>query len=180
MSGAPKGNQNARRAKELRDALNYALNNFENSAIKKGQALRALGNKLVEMGLDGNLAAIKEIADRIDGKPAQTTIIEDDNRDIEDFNIDELQQLLADGLRKDGTKQNAFNDVRGHHHRNHNAFYCDDHILAHDRVRIHNTAAYDENSVYNADVHDHDTHCKNDGVLHSEVGNNLYHGRYTQ
>jgi len=105
MSGAPKGNQNARRAKELRNALNYALNNFENSAIKKDQALRALGNKLVEMGLDGNLAAIKEIADRIDGKPAQTTIIEDDNRDIEDFNIDELQQLLADGLRKDGIKR---------------------------------------------------------------------------
>jgi len=100
------GNQNARRAKELRDALNYALNNFENSAIKKGQALRAIGRKLVEMGLDGNLAAIKEIADRIDGKSPQTTIIEeDDNRDIEDFNIDELQQLLADGLRKDGIKR---------------------------------------------------------------------------
>jgi len=90
------GNQNARRAKELRDALNYALNNFENSAIKKGQALRAIGGKLVEMGLDGNLAAIKEIGDRIDGKPAQTTIIEDDNRDIEDFNIDELKQMLSD------------------------------------------------------------------------------------
>ena len=93
---APVGNQNARRAKELRDALNYALNNFENSAVKKGQALRALGNKLVEMGLDGNLAAIKEIGDRIDGKPAQTTIIEEDNRDVEDFTIDELKQILSD------------------------------------------------------------------------------------
>jgi len=91
------GNQNARRAKELRDALNYALNNFENSAVKKGQALREIGRKLVEMGLAGNLAAIKEIGDRIDGKPAQTTIIsEDDNRDIEDFSIDELKQILTD------------------------------------------------------------------------------------
>ena len=71
------GNQNARRAKELRDALNYALNNFENSAVKKGQALRGLANKLVEMGLDGNLAAIKEIGDRLDGKPAQAIIGED-------------------------------------------------------------------------------------------------------
>jgi len=77
MSGAPKGNQNARRAKECRDALKYVLDNFENSAIKKGQALRAIGRKLVEMGLDGNLAAIKEIGDRIDGKPAQEIMGED-------------------------------------------------------------------------------------------------------
>ena len=74
---APVGNQNARRAKELRDALNYALNNFENSAIKKGQALREIGRKLVEMALDGNLGAIKEIGDRLDGKPAQAIIGED-------------------------------------------------------------------------------------------------------
>ncbi len=71
------GNQNARRAKELRDALNYVLNNFENSAVKKGQALRAIGRKLVEMALAGNLAAIKEIGDRIDGKPAQEIMGED-------------------------------------------------------------------------------------------------------
>ena len=88
---APVGNQNARRAKELRDALNYALNNFENSAVKKGQALRAIGNKLVEMGLDGNLAAIKEIGDRIDGKPAQTTIIEDDNRELKGPHLPSLR-----------------------------------------------------------------------------------------
>ncbi len=71
------GNQNARRAKELRDALNYVLNNFENSAVKKGQALRKIGRKLVEMALAGNLAAIKEIGDRIDGKPAQEIMGED-------------------------------------------------------------------------------------------------------
>ena len=110
---APAGNQNARRAKELRDALNYALNNFENSAVKKGQALRALGNKLVEMGLDGNLAAIKEIGDRIDGKSAQTTIIEDDNRDIEDFNIDELKQMLSDSLREDASADKKKDQANG-------------------------------------------------------------------
>ena len=71
------GNQNARRAKELRDALNYVLNNFENSAVKKGQALRKIGRKLVEMALAGNLGAIKEIGDRIDGKPAQEIMGED-------------------------------------------------------------------------------------------------------
>ena len=54
------------------------------------------------MALAGNLTAIKEIGDRIDGKPAQTTIIEDDNRqDPEDFTIPELKQILADGLRRE-------------------------------------------------------------------------------
>jgi len=32
---------------------------------------------VVEMALDGNLAAIKEIGDRIDGRPAQAIIGED-------------------------------------------------------------------------------------------------------
>jgi len=107
------GNQNARRAKELRDALNYALNNFENSAVKKGQALRAIGNKLVEMGLDGNLAAIKEIGDRIDGKPAQTTIIEDDKRTVEEYNIDELQQMLSDYRREDAIEAKKKEQTNG-------------------------------------------------------------------
>ena len=114
---APVGNQNARRAKELRDALNYALNNFENSAVKKGQALREIGRKLVEMGLAGNLAAIKEIGDRIDGKPAQTTIIEEDNREIEEYNIDELQKLLSDSLREDAIeakKKDQANGINAH------------------------------------------------------------------
>jgi len=98
---APVGNQNARRAKELRDALNYALNNFEGGAIKKGQALREIGRKLVEMALDGNLTAIKEIGDRIEGKPCQTNInIEENSRDIEDFTIPELKKLLSDYRRE--------------------------------------------------------------------------------
>jgi len=99
---APSGNKNARRAKELRDALNFALNNFENNAIKKGQALREIGMKLISMALDGNLAAIKEIGDRIEGKPAQTNInIEENSREIDDFTIPELKQILSDYRNED-------------------------------------------------------------------------------
>ncbi len=55
------------------------------------------------MALDGNLAAIREIGDRIEGKPAQTTInIEEGNRqDLEDYSIDELKKLLSDLSRED-------------------------------------------------------------------------------
>ena len=74
---APIGNQNARKAKELKDSLKYVLDNFENSAIKKGQALREIATKLIEKALDGDMAAIKEIGDRIDGKPAQEIMGED-------------------------------------------------------------------------------------------------------
>ena len=39
----------------------------------KGTRLRALADKLVEEGIAGNVTAIKEIADRLDGKPVQPT-----------------------------------------------------------------------------------------------------------
>jgi len=71
------GNKNARRAKECRDALKYVLENSTYTGIKKGQALRAIANKLVEMGLDGDMQAIKEIGDRLDGRPAQEIMGED-------------------------------------------------------------------------------------------------------
>jgi hypothetical protein len=35
------------------------------------RVLRALARKLVETGLEGDLAALREIGDRLDGKPSQ-------------------------------------------------------------------------------------------------------------
>ena len=75
--GGQEGNQNARKAKDLKDALKYVLDNFENSAVMKGQALREVCKMLVEKALDGDMQAIKEIGDRIDGKPAQEIMGED-------------------------------------------------------------------------------------------------------
>jgi hypothetical protein len=34
--------------------------------------LRLLASKLIDRGLEGDVTAIREIADRLDGKPAQT------------------------------------------------------------------------------------------------------------
>ena len=67
--GAPLGNKNGANGKEFRSALRRAL------AHKYGSVpdgLLAVARKLVEAAESGEMAALKEIADREDGKPAQT------------------------------------------------------------------------------------------------------------
>jgi hypothetical protein len=78
--GAPLGNQNAANATAWRDALRYALANFQRepkdgvSGVSRGQALRKIAEQVVQQALSGNLAAIQEIGNRLDGKPAQPVL----------------------------------------------------------------------------------------------------------
>ena len=67
QSGNPGG-----RAKEKLwgDAIRIAVNEAVEGG--DGKKLRALASKLVEKGLAGDIAAIKEIGDRLDGKAAQS------------------------------------------------------------------------------------------------------------
>lgn len=69
MAGAPKGNNNAGKGSQWREAISYALENYE--GVEKGQALRKVAAKVVGMALEGDMQAIKEIGDRLDGKPVQ-------------------------------------------------------------------------------------------------------------
>ena len=77
--GAPKGNNNAGRGKEWRDALTYALENYESSAVERGQALRGIANKVIETALTGDMVAVREIGDRMDGKAVQSTEVSGPN-----------------------------------------------------------------------------------------------------
>lgn len=43
------------------------------------QALEKLADKLVETGLGGDVSALKEIGDRIDGKPTQMIVGDESN-----------------------------------------------------------------------------------------------------
>ena len=64
--GAQLGNKNATHDKPWAAAIRRAL------LANDGQQLRAVADKLVEKAAAGDVQAIKEIGDRIDGKPAQT------------------------------------------------------------------------------------------------------------
>jgi hypothetical protein len=62
---APLGNKNATKNKPWAEALNRAL------LAEDGKKLRSLAEKLIERAEGGDISALKEIGDRMDGKAAQ-------------------------------------------------------------------------------------------------------------
>ena len=73
-AGAPVGNQNGKNGTAFRDAVRWALANYARGDVKRGTALKAIATKAVEQAIEGDKEARREIADRIDGKPAQQII----------------------------------------------------------------------------------------------------------
>ncbi len=65
--GAPVGNQNGKKGKLFYDALRIAL------VQEYKKKLRTITEKLVKSAENGEPWAIKEVMDRIDGKPVNTT-----------------------------------------------------------------------------------------------------------
>lgn len=64
--GAPVGNQNAKKDnRRWAETLNRAI------VQDDGKRLRDAAEKLLDAAASGDLQAIKELADRLDGKPAQ-------------------------------------------------------------------------------------------------------------
>lgn len=64
IMGRPIGSLN--RQKPFAEALRLEIN-----AGNDQRHLRAIARKLIEKALDGDLSSIREIADRLDGKPVQ-------------------------------------------------------------------------------------------------------------
>lgn len=67
--GAPVGNDNALKGKPWRDALDRALKQ------DKGKRIRMAAESLLTLAAEGEQWAIKELADRLDGRPQQDTTI---------------------------------------------------------------------------------------------------------
>lgn len=63
--GAPLGNNNNKKNKSWSEAINRAL------LAEDGKKLRALAEKLIEKGMEGDVPALREIGDRMEGKPIQ-------------------------------------------------------------------------------------------------------------
>lgn len=75
--GAPAGNQNAAKAKMWSAAIHRALE--KRGAGDKLKALDELAEKLLVNCDQGDLAALKEFGDRIEGKPAQVIAGDSEN-----------------------------------------------------------------------------------------------------
>ena len=69
MAGAPFGNQNARKGKLWLDALRLEI------AVDDGARLQKAACQLLNKAAEGDLAAIKELADRLDGKAIQANTL---------------------------------------------------------------------------------------------------------
>lgn len=80
MAGAPTGNQNAARGKVWRAAIDRALERRSASRADGIKEIDALADKLLELVATGDLPALREFGDRMDGKPAQA-IVGDDEMD---------------------------------------------------------------------------------------------------
>jgi hypothetical protein len=70
MAGAPQGNDNRVKGKRWQTAIDNALAK-RGSRAEGIQALDALAEKLLSLAEDGDLGALKELGDRLDGKPSQ-------------------------------------------------------------------------------------------------------------
>lgn len=68
--GAPLGNQNAAKGRLWAAAINRALEKRANG--DKVKALEELAERLLLQAESGDLQALKELGDRLDGKPKQT------------------------------------------------------------------------------------------------------------
>ncbi len=69
---APFGNQNAAKAKVWSAAINRALDKRSRGKKPRIEALDELAEKLLALAESGDLGALRELGDRLEGKPAAT------------------------------------------------------------------------------------------------------------
>lgn len=86
QSGNPGGRP---KDKPWRQALMLALKDED------GAKLRRIAEKVVGLAEDGDLAAVKEIADRLDGKAAQTTVIQGDDEGGP-LRVQKIERVIVD------------------------------------------------------------------------------------
>lgn len=81
--GAPVGNKNAAKARVWRAAIERALESRTKSRTDGKKEIDALAERLLDLVAAGDLQALKEFGDRIDGKPAQALVGDPDEPAIQ-------------------------------------------------------------------------------------------------
>jgi hypothetical protein len=88
------GNQYAAKAKMWADAIKRAL---DKRGVSRVEALDVLAEQLLAKCEAGDLGALKELGDRLDGKPAQSvTLAGDEDKPLE-LNVRTVQFVKPDG-----------------------------------------------------------------------------------
>lgn len=77
MAGAPVGNQNAAKAKVWSAAIHRALERRK-PADERLRAIDELADRLLDKCAAGDLSALMEFGNRMDGKPAQAVTVAGD------------------------------------------------------------------------------------------------------
>ena len=89
----PRGQQ---REKPFRDALRMEVA----AAGDDSRKLRAIARKLLEVAESGDIQAIREVGDRLDGKPAQeaNVTVHRESRDMSDDELADIAAGSGDGV----------------------------------------------------------------------------------
>lgn len=95
---APKGNRNAAKAKVWAAAIERALERRQPLDVRI-KAIDELADKLLALGYEGDLSALQEIGNRLDGKPAQALELSGhlEHREAKELTEDELARIAAGG-----------------------------------------------------------------------------------
>jgi Family of unknown function (DUF5681) len=93
-SGNPAGKKpGTLKDKPYRDALRMEI-----AAAEDFRDLRAIARAHLEKARSGDMAAIKELADRLDGKPMQESNVSLQERRLEELSREELMAIAVGGL----------------------------------------------------------------------------------
>lgn len=96
--GGQPGNNNASKGKPWRDAIDWVLANKKIGQVAKAQALRGIAEKLCEKALEGDIQAMKEIGDRLDGKSNQSITADVSHKHhIGEMSTYELERIASAG-----------------------------------------------------------------------------------
>ncbi len=97
MAGKPgRSGTNKNKDKPWADALRIAAHEPDANGLKR---LRKMAEACFDAAMAGDVSAMKEIGDRLDGKPAQeSTVTFDDKRDSTDWTRAELVAFLRDAV----------------------------------------------------------------------------------
>ena len=102
QSGNPAGRPIGSGDKQFVEQLRIVLAEVVPDDPAGKRKLRRIAEKLVDAALEGHSWAIQQVADRIDGKPAQeSTVNVKEKREASDWTREELMAILAKHVKRD-------------------------------------------------------------------------------